>query len=359
MGALSDDAGTLKFVHTYGVGLHSDDPDPDVHDPRWQQRQVHEFVEFAVLAEELGFDGITVTEHHAPLMTCPSPHLLLAAAAVRTSRIRLGTAVTVLPLYSPVRVAEEAGTLDLLSGGRFELGLGRGVPGEAQVATGRDLNDEDLKRAWVEGLEVVNLALTERDFTFEGEFFLVTRPTTIATGPLQDRLPVWLGGASRETMGLAAARGWNVMRNFGTDQEHREALEHYVKVAAENGHSRSGANMMLERFVAIGQTEQQAERNLESLARAFGQFLALYTASGRRAVPATDGEFAVDGAAVRTNRPAIAISGTPDQIVDTLRRTIEQTGARRLLVETFTREEATLFAGEVIPVLREWNATTG
>jgi hypothetical protein len=108
MAALSDEAGTLKFVHTYGVGLHSGDADPDVHDPRWQQRQVEDFVEFTVLAEDLGFDGVTLTEHHAPLMTCPSPHLLLAAAAMKTSRIRLGTAVTVLPLYSPLRVAEEA-----------------------------------------------------------------------------------------------------------------------------------------------------------------------------------------------------------------------------------------------------------
>jgi Luciferase-like monooxygenase len=81
MAALSDETGTLKIVHTYGVGLHSGDTDPDVHDPRWQRRQVDDFVEFAVLAEELGFDGITLTEHHAPLMTCPSPHLLLAAAA--------------------------------------------------------------------------------------------------------------------------------------------------------------------------------------------------------------------------------------------------------------------------------------
>ena len=278
MAALSDETGTLKIVHTYGVGLHSGDADPDVHDPRWQRRQVDDFVEFAVLAEELGFDGITLTEHHAPLMTCPSPHLLLAAAAVRTSRIRLGTAVTVLPLYSPIRVAEEAGTLDLLSGGRFELGLGRGVPGEAQFAAGRNLSGDDLKRAWLEGLEVVHLALTERDFTFEGEFFPVERPTTIATRPLQDRLPVWLGGTSRETMRLAAARGWNVMRNFGGNAEHRDALEDYVKVAAEHGYARSGANMMLERFVAIGETEDEAERNLGRLAGAFGQFLALYTA---------------------------------------------------------------------------------
>jgi alkanesulfonate monooxygenase SsuD/methylene tetrahydromethanopterin reductase-like flavin-dependent oxidoreductase (luciferase family) len=266
--------------------------------------------------------------------------------------------VTVLPLYSPIRVAEEAGTLDLLSGGRFELGLGRGVPGEAQFAAGRNLSDDDLKRAWLEGLEVVNLALTERDFTFDGEFFPVERPTTIATRPLQDRLPVWLGGTSRETMRLAAARGWNVMRNFGGNAEHRDALEDYVKVAAEHGHTRSGANMMLERFVAIGETEDEAERNLGRLAAAFGQFLALYTAGGRRAIPETDGEFHVDSAAAGQNRPAIAVSGTPGQIVAALQRVIDETGARRLLVETFSRAEARLFAREVIPVLRERNATT-
>jgi alkanesulfonate monooxygenase SsuD/methylene tetrahydromethanopterin reductase-like flavin-dependent oxidoreductase (luciferase family) len=356
MGALSDETGTLKFVHTYGVGLHSGDIEPDVHDPRWQRRQVDDFVEFAVIAEELGFDGITLTEHHAPLMTCPSPHLLLAAAAARTSRIRLGTAVTVLPLYSPIRVAEEAGTLDLLSGGRFELGLGRGVPKEAQIASGRNLSDDELRRAWLEGVEVVNLALTERDFTFDGEFFPVERPTTIATRPLQDRLPVWLGGSSRETMRLAAARGWNIMRNFGSDAEHRDALEDYIKVAAEHGYARSGANMMLERFVAIGQTEDQAERNLERLIQAFGHFLALYTAGGRRPVPATDAEFHVDAAAARSHRPAIAISGTPDQIVAALQQAVDATGARRLLVETFSREEARLFAREVIPVLKRRNA---
>ncbi len=358
MGALSEEIGTLKFVHTYGVGLHSGDTDPDVHDPRWQRRQVEDFVEFAVTAEELGFDGLTVTEHHAPLMTCPSPHLLLAAAAVRTTRIRLGTAVTVLPLHSPLRVAEEAGTLDLLSGGRFELGLGRGIPGEAQVAVGRNLSDDDLKRAWLEGLEVVRLALTERDFTFDGEFFPVERPTTIATRPLQDRLPVWLGGASQETMRLAAARGWNVMRNFGSNQDHKDALEDYIKVAAEHGYARSGANMMLERFVAIGETEDQAEANLANLVQSFGQFLTLYAAGGRRAIPRTDGEFRVDSGAAVRNRPAIAVSGTPGQIAGALQQAIDETGARRLLVETFSRKEARLFAREVIPVLKERNART-
>jgi alkanesulfonate monooxygenase SsuD/methylene tetrahydromethanopterin reductase-like flavin-dependent oxidoreductase (luciferase family) len=356
MGALSDETGTLKFVHTYGVGLHSGDADPDVHNPLWQQRQVDDFVEFTIIAEALGFDGVTLTEHHAPLMTCPSPHLLLAAAAPQTSRIRLGTAVTVLPLYSPIRVAEEAGTLDLLSNGRFELGLGRGFPGEAQIAAGRNLSDDDLKRAWLEGLQVVKLALNERDFTFDGEFFPVERPTTIATRPLQVPLPVWLGGSSQETMRLAAANGWSIMRNFGTDAEHRDALDDYVKVAAEHGHTRSGANLMIERFIAIGETEDEADRNLGKLIQAFGQFLSLYTAGGRRAVPPTDAEFHVDPAANRKNRPAIALSGTPDQIIEDLQQVIDATGARRVLVETFSRDETRLFAREVIPALKERNA---
>ncbi|HXT89020.1 MAG TPA: LLM class flavin-dependent oxidoreductase, partial [Trebonia sp.] len=147
-------------------------------------------------------------------------------------------------------------------------------------------------------------------------------------------------------------RGWNVMRNFGSDAEHRDALEDYVKVAAEHGHARTGANAMLERFVAIGETEEQAEANLDRLVRAFGQFLTLYMAGGQRAVPPTDAEFHVDEAAPKPGRPAIAVSGTPDQIVSALRQVMESTGARRLLVETFSRDEARLFAREVIPALK-------
>lgn len=347
MSALSHDPDVIKVVHTYGVGLHTTESDPDVHDPHWQRRQVRGFVEFAVQAEALGFDGITVTEHHAPSMTCPSPHLLLAAAAERTTRIRLGTAVTALPLYHPIRVAEEAGTLDLLSGGRFELGIGRGVPGEVQVASGRAWSDRELMRLWAEGLELLATALTERDFTFDGEFLQVTRPTTIATRPLQDPLPVWLGGSSLDTMGQAARRGWNIMRNFGDHEDHRNALEHYVKTGVEHGHSLSGANLMVERFVALGETATRAEHNLDRMARAYGRFVSIYTAGGQRAVPETDAEFHLEN-----RRPAIAISGTPDVIVDSLRRTIDETGARRLLVETFSLEEMQLFAREVLPALR-------
>ena len=351
MAAISDDFGPIKVVHTYGPGLHGTEPDPDTSDPRWQERQVLDFVDFAVEAERLGFDGITVTEHHATAVTCPSPHLLLAAAAMRTSRIRLGTAVTVLPLYSPIRVAEEAGMLDLLSGGRFELGIGRGVPGEVELTVGRVLSEEELRRRWTEGLELLRIALTEREFTFDGEFMQVVRPTTIATRPLQNPLPVWLGGASLDTMAAAARNGWSIMRNFGDADQHRRAFEHYLAVGAEHGHRLSGANFMIERFVAIGETDEQAEANLARLAREFRRFVSVYAEGGRRRISTTDGEVVLDVSSADA-RPAIAVAGTPPQIVAILRQALEETGARRLIIETFSREEMRLVAAEVLPALR-------
>jgi alkanesulfonate monooxygenase SsuD/methylene tetrahydromethanopterin reductase-like flavin-dependent oxidoreductase (luciferase family) len=352
MPAISEDPQRIKVVHTYGPGLHGTEADPDFDDPRWQEAQVLDFVDFAVEAERLGFDGITVTEHHAASITCPSPHLLLAAAAARTSRIRLGTAVTVLPLYSPIRVAEEAGMLDLLSGGRFELGLGRGIPGEVDLTVGRVLSAQELMRRWLEGLELLRIALSEREFTFDGEFMQVVAPTTIATRPLQERLPIWLGGASLDTMAIAAANGWNIMRNFGEPEQHREAFAHYLRVGDEHGRALTGANFMIERFVAIGETQEQAQENLARLSHAFRRFVALYSDGGRRPLPTTDGEVLLDDGGPGPSRPAIAIAGTPGEITESLLRTVAETGARRLMVETFSREEMALFAAEVLPALR-------
>jgi alkanesulfonate monooxygenase SsuD/methylene tetrahydromethanopterin reductase-like flavin-dependent oxidoreductase (luciferase family) len=350
MSALHHEPERLKIVHTYGVGLHSQEDDYDVNDNRWQKRQIDEFVEFAVEAEDLGYDGLTVTEHHAPSMPCPAPHVLLAAAAVKTSRIRLGTAVSLLPLYEPVRVAEEAGTLDLLSGGRFELGIGRGVPGEALIARGRDIDADTSRRAFAEAVEVLHRALTERDITYAGEFMHVSRPTTIATRPLQDPLPIWVGTSSLDTVRLAASYGWSIMRNFGSVEEHRAAFDAYREAATEHGHTPTAGNLMIERFVAIGHDERDIERKVDRLTAAFGRFLSVYFADGRRPVPTDDGEFQT--ASPTIHRPAILVAGTPGTITDALESTLADTGAGRLLVETFSQDQARLLAEEVVPDLR-------
>lgn len=350
MPALSEQPDSIKVIHQYGVGLHSDLRNADVNHPRWQQEQVDDFVDFAVRAEEVGFDGISVTEHHVPSMTCPSPHLLIAAAAMRTSTIRLGTAVTTLTLYNPVRVAEEAGTLDLLSGGRFELGIGKGTLAEAGLTIGRTLMEDEFNSLWLEDLRILELALTERDFTFKGEFWSIPVPHTISTRPLQNPFPIWVAGASPITMAEAGRRGWNIMRNFGSNDDHRNALENYVRVGAEHGHTLSGSNFQVERFIALGKNEQQAEENLGRLADTFGRFLSIFTARGR-SIPTLDAEFHMLNDKTK-RRPAIAVMGTPDQIIESLRETIDETGSRRLMVEMFSREEFELFAKEVLPALK-------
>jgi alkanesulfonate monooxygenase SsuD/methylene tetrahydromethanopterin reductase-like flavin-dependent oxidoreductase (luciferase family) len=129
-------------------------------------------------------------------------------------------------------------------------------------------------------------------------------------------------------------------------------------VAAEHGYARTGANMMIERFVAIGDSAKEAERNLAKLAGSFGRFLSLYTAGGRRPVPQTDAEFHVNGAAATPNRPAIAVSGTPDQLIEELQRVLDETGSRRLLVELFSARERRMFMDEVAPALRERYGTS-
>ena len=85
----------------------------------------------AVLAEQLGLDGVWLAEHHfdATFSTLPSPNLVLAAIAAATQQVKLGCAINVPPFHNPLRVAEEGAMLDLLSGGRFQWGIGRGITG--------------------------------------------------------------------------------------------------------------------------------------------------------------------------------------------------------------------------------------
>lgn len=103
---------------------------------------LEEAVRLFVVAEELGFESGWVAQHHvgAECGFLPSPFVLLAAAAARTRRIRLGTGVVILPLEDPVRVAEDAGVLDLLSGGRLELGVGSSGHAASFIALGRDFD---------------------------------------------------------------------------------------------------------------------------------------------------------------------------------------------------------------------------
>jgi alkanesulfonate monooxygenase SsuD/methylene tetrahydromethanopterin reductase-like flavin-dependent oxidoreductase (luciferase family) len=172
--------------------------------------QLEDRLRLVELYDRLGFHRYMLTEHHGtPLCLVPSPHLFLAAASQRTSRIRLGTLVTLLPLYNPVRLIEEVGMLDLLSGGRLELGMGRGVSAP-EIAT-YGIDPGDTPAMFEEAYEILIDGLTSDALSYDGRFHSI-KDVAMVVPPLQrPRPPLWYGVGSVERAQWAARNRINIM----------------------------------------------------------------------------------------------------------------------------------------------------
>src|SRR6202035_3387644 len=138
----------------------------------------------AAHAERLGFESVWPVEQHfiPDLSIMPAPMLLLAAVAERTKTLRLGIAIVLLPLSHPLRVAEEVATLDVLSNGRVEFGIGRGsIPTHF---TGFGVPQAESRERFVEALEVIVQAWTKERVSYAGRFFNVDN-LAVVPKPLQ------------------------------------------------------------------------------------------------------------------------------------------------------------------------------
>ncbi len=174
-------------------------------------RRFREAIDVAVHAEHLGYDSFWPVEQHfdAAASAMPAPLMLLAAVAERTSRLRLGTGVVLLPLHHPLRVAEEAATLDVLSRGRVELGVGRGM--DPAHFAGFDVESGDSAGRLDEGVRVLRLALRGQEFDHSGRFHRVPR-LTLAPAPVQrPHLPIRVAANSVETLRWAGRLGLPVL----------------------------------------------------------------------------------------------------------------------------------------------------
>ena len=159
------------------------------------------------LGDALGLDTAWLGELHfsRAFSTLADPLMVLAAAAQRARRIRLGTAVTLLPLHNPVKTAEQAATVDLLSDGRLELGVGRGT---APIHyAGYDIPQEESRARFEEALDFILEAWTHETFSYEGKYYHA-RDLTIVPRPVQvPHPPVRIAANSPDTFPLAARRG--------------------------------------------------------------------------------------------------------------------------------------------------------
>lgn len=169
-------------------------------------RRLKNLLEEIELADQVGLDVFGLGEHHRPDYVISSPATVLAAAAARTTRIRLTSAVTVLSSDDPVRVFQEFATLDLISGGRAEIMAGRGSFIESFPLFGYDLGDYD--DLFTEKLELLLAIRDQEVVTWQGQMRPAINGRGVYPRPLQDPLPVWIAvGGTPQSVARAGALG--------------------------------------------------------------------------------------------------------------------------------------------------------
>ena len=171
-----------------------------------EQQRFRDIIAQIELGDEVGFDTVWLGELHFSrgFSILADPLMVLAAAAQRTRRIRLGTAVTLLPLNSPVKIAEEAAICDILSDGRLEFGVGRGTA--PLHYDGYDIPQEESRERFDEALDFIIGAWTQESFSFAGKYFRA-KELRVVPQPLQKPYPpVRIAANSPDTFPFAARR---------------------------------------------------------------------------------------------------------------------------------------------------------
>ncbi|MEO2057313.1 MAG: Atu2307/SP_0267 family LLM class monooxygenase [Thermoleophilia bacterium] len=222
-------------------------------------QRVRDLVDEIVLADEVGLDVFGVGEHHRPDFPVSSPAVVLAAAAARTSRIRLTSSVTVLSSDDPVRVFQDFATIDLISEGRAEVMAGRGSFIESFPLFGYDLADyQDL---FLEKLDLLLQLRQEDVVTWQGRHRPAINGRSVHPRPQQQCLPVWIAvGGTPQSVVNAAARGLPVSVAIigAAAQPFIPFVNLYREALAEYGHDPAAVPVGIGSHGFIADTSQRA-----------------------------------------------------------------------------------------------------
>ena len=224
--------------------------------PRWEKpwdQLYGESLEQIVRAEELGFDAVWLTEHHfTDDGYLPSLLTMATAVAVKTRRVRIGTYVLLLPLHHPVRVAEDAAVVDILSGGRLTLGLGVGY--RAEEFAGFNIPRTMRERLQEEGVEILQKCFTEERFDYNGRYYQL-RDVSLSPKPLQKHYPpLYLGGVTRPVLRRAARLGVQGLCGRPTTR----SWQHFREAMAAHGRNIDAIRNVGLQYMYVAETDEQA-----------------------------------------------------------------------------------------------------
>jgi probable LLM family oxidoreductase len=318
--------------------------------PRQRMQELMEEIE---LADELGLDVFGVGEHHRPDFLVSSPAVVLGAAAVRTKRIRLSSAVTVLSSADPVRVFQDFAEVDLLSNGRAEIMAGRGSFIESFPLFGYDLDDYD--ELYAEKLELLLELREKTSVTWSGKHRAALVDAQVWPRPVQEQLPVWVAvGGSPQSVIRAGTLGLPLTIAIIGGQPARFAplAELYREAATRAGHDPAQTRLAINTHAFVAESTAQADSAFAA------PYLAMMNRIGRERGWPPSGRPEYE--ALRARSGALAV-GSPEQVAEKILYEHELFGHDRYIgqmsVGAVAHQEVLrsieLFATKVAPLVRE------
>jgi alkanesulfonate monooxygenase SsuD/methylene tetrahydromethanopterin reductase-like flavin-dependent oxidoreductase (luciferase family) len=305
--------------------------------------------------DRAGFYSYHVAEHHAtPLGMAPSPSVFLAAVAERTTRLRFGPMVYALPLYHPLRMIEEICMLDQMSGGRLDIGFGRGASPIELAFFGE--NPDESQSVYAEALELIRAGLTQKTLSFEGRHFRF-KDVPMELTPLQRPFPpIWYGLHAPESAERAARQGLQVVC-LDPPEESGAAIARFRTVWREHhGAAAALPKIGLGRFIVVAESDDAA---LAIARRAYPRWHQSFTFLFRRHPRNISHPRPPDFDTL--HRVGQGVAGTPATVTAFLRRQMAETGANYCvgqfafgdLTLAETLGSIDLFARHVMPVLKQ------
>ncbi len=305
-------------------------------------------LEQAEYADRAGFDSVWLTEHHFVddgYLSAVMP--ALATIAARTKRVSIGTYVLLAPFYHPLRLAEDAAFIDVISNGRLRLGIGLGY--REEEFDGFQIPRTQRLGRTLEAIEILKRAWTGERFSFEGKYFRF-RDVQVLPRPVSKPHPELLwGGMNAQAIRRGAKLGLSFACNLG-----RREVELYCDALREFGREPADYNIVNNRIVYVADSADQAWRDIEQAAMyqaaLYGKWLSAAAQGGESPIRP-------DGERIRRN----AVLGTPAQIAERLGQIIDATPMTELILATQlpgleprkALRSLERFAAEVLPMLRK------
>ncbi|MBM3529155.1 MAG: LLM class flavin-dependent oxidoreductase [Alphaproteobacteria bacterium] len=311
-----------------------------------------DYLDHAIEAEALGFHASFLVEHHFTGWNQVSATLMLQTAlAMRTTKLRLGTAVIVLPWHNPVLLAEQAATLDQISGGRLDFGIGRGY--RHNEFAGFCIPQDEATPRFEESVEVMIRSWTSRArFSHRGRFWQFDE-IVVEPPPLQQpHPPLWVAAGSDASIRRAAERGFNlILDQYASPEQHGQRIALYRSVREAKGLGFHPMQVAVARQVHVADSRAEAEAELEKQARWTRRTVEVSRTPGG----AIGGSHVLSYAATAAGTEANACFGTADEVCERL-IALRAAGVEYVLLTPFSGpEQLRRFAREVMPA---FNGTT-